>query len=86
MQLFNNETNNNLTYPTIPKVISTKDLSYMKDMVSWNSSSAKKMDTYAQQVECEQLRKTFEKASATNKKNLEQLLNVLKAHEGGFQH
>ena len=35
----------------VPKMISTKDLSYISDMFNWHLIAAKKMECYAEMIE-----------------------------------
>ncbi|AYC30057.1 hypothetical protein [Paenisporosarcina cavernae] len=85
MNLFQSNQTEQIPYPTVPKMISSKDLSYIKDMHSWNMNVSKKMTYYASQVSCEKLRSLFEDAAKTHETHNQRLQSVLKAHEGGLQ-
>ena len=43
----------------VPNIISTKDLSYIKDMASWNLVMAKKINSYIVCVQDEDVRKVI---------------------------
>ena len=46
----------------VPNIISTKDLSYLEDMLNWNFILIKKINNYLNDVKDKDVIKTFEKA------------------------
>lgn len=47
---------------SVPNIISTKDLSYLEDMLNWNFILIKKINNYLKDVNDKDVIKTFEKA------------------------
>ncbi len=47
---------------SVPNIISTKDLSYLEDMLNWNFTLIKKINNYLYLVKDEGVKKELEKA------------------------
>ncbi len=47
---------------SVPNIISTKDLSYIEDMLNWNFTLIKKINNYLYLVKDEGVKKELEKA------------------------
>lgn len=47
---------------SVPNIISTKDLSYIEDMLNWNFTLIKKINNYLSLVKDEGVKKELEKA------------------------
>ena len=47
---------------SVPNIISTKDLSYLEDMLNWNFILIKKINNYIDEVKDEDVRKVLVKA------------------------
>ena len=47
---------------SVPNIISTKDLSYIEDMLNWNFTLIKKINNYIYLVKDEGVKKELEKA------------------------
>lgn len=65
----------------VPKMISTKDLSYIKDMFNWNYLTYKKLQDYSECIEAEGLSEQFQELIALHKDNCEHLIKLLE--DGG---
>ena len=61
----------------VPNIISTKDLSYIKDMVSWNLVMAKKINSYIVCVQDEDVRKVLLDAYKMHKEHYKELMEIL---------
>ena len=61
----------------VPNIISTKDLSYIKDMASWNLVMAKKINSYIVCVQDEDVRKVLLDAYKMHKENYKELMEIL---------
>jgi uncharacterized membrane protein len=57
--------------------LSTKELNYVKDHLSWELLMAKKYHSYAQQVSDPQLKQTVEEIGRKHQNNYNTLLNHL---------
>ena len=62
---------------TVPAIISTKDLSYLEDMMQWNYTLSKKAYHYSTEVTDEALKDAFLSLANTCKDHYEQLLQAL---------
>ena len=60
-----------------PKMISTKDLSYLSDMFEWNFIAAKKALHYSNEVKNEELKKELDKVYKMHEKHLKKILEIL---------
>ncbi len=83
MNLFSQTNDQQMLFPEPPKMISTKDFSYFKDMMSWNLLAAKKMNWAAQNCQLPDLKKEFETAEQMHTNHYNELLKTLKQSEGG---
>lgn len=59
---------------TPPAVVTTKDLQYLKDAMSWLLIAAKKCAHFAQEAECSQVKQALEQAGQTHQKHYNMLL------------
>lgn len=62
---------------SVPNIISTKDLSYLEDMLNWNYVLIKKINNYVNEVKDTDVKKLLEKCSKDLKKNYNDILNTL---------
>lgn len=62
---------------SVPSIISTKDLSYLEDMLNWNFILIKKINNYIDEVKDEDVKKVLVKASKSLNSDFEVLLNFL---------
>lgn len=68
---------NQVPIPAPPRVITTKDLSYIKDALSWQLIAFKKFHFYAQQVQEPQIKQALEKAGQMHQRHYQKLLTHL---------
>lgn len=61
----------------VPNIISTKDLSYIKDMASWNLVMAKKINSYIVCVQDEDVIKVLLDAYKMHKEHYKELMEIL---------
>lgn len=61
----------------VPNIISTKDLSYIKDMLNWSLTMAKKAKHYSELAEDEEIYDFFNKVNKVHKKHYEYLIQIL---------
>ncbi|MDD2203117.1 MAG: hypothetical protein PHT75_04430 [Bacilli bacterium] len=66
---------------TLPNMISTKDLDYLKDMLNWNFIAAKKAAHYLQHIEDEDVKNVITQVGDMHKQHFNILLNIL--NQGG---
>ncbi|WP_284141713.1 hypothetical protein [Virgibacillus sp. LDC-1] len=57
-----------------PQIISTKDLSYISDMLSWNLDAFKKANFYATQCQNPEVKEAIEQAGKLHQQHYERLL------------
>lgn len=62
---------------SVPNIISTKDLSYLEDMLNWNFVLIKKINNYLNEIKDEDVVKTFDKAYKELMKNYNDILSTL---------
>ena len=62
---------------SVPNIISTKDLSYLEDMLNWNFILIKKINNYFNDIKDEDVIKSFDKAYNELKKNYNDILSTL---------
>lgn len=67
-----------LRWPTPPEVVTTKDLAYLKDSLSWELLAMKKCHHFAQACSDPQLREALEAACRMHQRHYETLLGHLK--------
>jgi hypothetical protein len=82
MNLFSQPKEQQMVFPEPPKMVSTKDFLYLKDMMSWNLLAAKKMNWAAQTCQLPDLKKEFETAEQMHVNHYDELLKTLKQSEG----
>ncbi|MFC5529870.1 ferritin-like domain-containing protein [Cohnella yongneupensis] len=63
--------------PFPPRVITTKDLSYLKDALSWELNAFKKMHFFAGQATDPQIKQALDSAGQMHQAHYEQLLKHL---------
>ena len=61
----------------VPNIISTKDLSYLEDMLNWNFILVKKINHYLNETNDEDIINMFEKARNELLNNYNDILDVL---------
>ncbi len=62
----------------VPKIISTKDLSYIEDMLNWNFYISKKIHDYIDFAEDKDVKKILYETNELLISNYNKLLNILK--------
>jgi len=62
---------------TVPKIISSKDLSYISDMLNWIHTNSKKINHYTNIVEDNDVLKELEKCNNLLTTIYDKLLNIL---------
>lgn len=62
---------------SVPNIISTKDLSYLEDMLNWNFVLIKKVNNYLNDIKDEDVVKCFEKAYKDLMNNYNDILSIL---------
>jgi len=62
---------------TVPKIISSKDLSYISDMLNWIHTNSKKINHYTNIAEDNDVLKELEKCNNLLTTIYDQLLNIL---------
>lgn len=60
-----------------PNVISVKDLLYIEDMLNWNFIMNKKIYSYLECIEDEEIKKLLIKTKKMHSKHYQNLLNIL---------
>lgn len=63
--------------PVPPRVITTKDLLYLKDALSWELMAFKKFHFFAQQAVNPQIKQALDKAGQMHQRHYEKLLTHL---------
>ena len=61
----------------VPNIISTKDLSYIKDMLSWNLVMAKKSKEYLKLIGDKDVKELLKKVNEVHKSHYEMLLEII---------
>lgn len=62
---------------SVPNIISTKDLSYLEDMLNWNFVLIKKINNYLNDIKDDDVVKSFDKAYKELMRNYNDILNTL---------
>ena len=62
---------------SVPNIISTKDLSYLEDMLNWNFILIKKINNYFNDIKDEDVIKSFDEAYKELMKNYNDILSTL---------
>ena len=73
MQQTNQQMNGIMAQP--PTMISSKDLLYLTDMMSWNLIAAKKAHAFAAECQIPEIKQAIEKAGQMHQKHYQTLLN-----------
>ena len=68
---------------TVPNMISTKDLSYISDMINWNMTAGKAAHHYSQECKLEDIQKMMEVVRDMHARHVETLVTILK--EGQYE-
>lgn len=63
--------------PVPPRVITTKDLLYLKDALSWELEAFKKFHFFAQQAKSPQIKQALDKAGQMHQRHYQKLLTHL---------
>lgn len=63
--------------PNPPRAITTKDLSYLKDAMSWELLAFKKFNFYAQHVTNEEIKQALDQAGRMHQDHYQRLLSHL---------
>ncbi|QDX91398.1 ferritin-like domain-containing protein [Brevibacillus laterosporus] len=72
-----NAQNQQIPFPTPPKVITGKDLNYLKDALSWELNACKKLHSFAEQVKDPQIKDLLNKTGYMHQMHYEQLITHL---------
>jgi len=83
MSLFSQPSDQTVMYQEPPKMISSKDLQYLSDMLSWNLLASKKMNWAAENCQLADLKKEFQSAGQMHSKHYDEILKLLQQNEGG---
>lgn len=79
-QSFNQQTQQQALMPQPPSMISTKDLSYINDMLSWNLIAMKKAHFAAEHCQDQDVRNALEKCGQMHQRHFEKIMSHLNAH------
>ena len=63
---------------SVPNIISTKDLSYISDMLNWNLTFKKKVDHFNNEVNDQDIKNLFSNLSQMLLNHYQKLENILK--------
>jgi hypothetical protein len=69
-----------------PFVLTTKDMSYITDMLSWNLLAMKKSHYFAQQCQDQEIRQAIESACSMHQRHYEKLLQHMGSHMNSKKH
>lgn len=61
----------------IPKIISTKDLSYFEDIMNWNLTLSKKCHMYKDLITDSEIKKFISEVAKMHSVHYEKILNIL---------
>jgi hypothetical protein len=81
LYIANNNFERMMKMNTVPVMISTKDLEYIKDMLNWNLIAAKKATHYLEHIEDQEVADLITQISDMHKQHYNTLLNLL--NQGG---
>ncbi|GAA0499866.1 hypothetical protein GCM10008986_28880 [Salinibacillus aidingensis] len=73
----NNQYQQTNPMPAPPNMISTKDQSYLSDMLSWNLLASKKAHFFAQQCQNQEVKTALESAGEMHQRHYEKILQYL---------
>ncbi len=62
----------------VPNMISTKDLSYIEDMMHWNFTDSKKAFHFANEISDEEIKQLANRIAIMHKQHITKLLDMLK--------
>ncbi len=62
----------------VPKMISSKDLDYIKDILNWNLIASKKGFHYLQHIKDEEVKTAIEETTNMHAEHYKKVLNILK--------
>lgn len=62
----------------IPNMISSKDLSYIEDMMNWNMIYSKKCYMYKSMISDSEIKKFIDEVAKMHTSHYEKLLNILR--------
>lgn len=65
----------------VPEMISTKDLSYISDIINWNVTASKTSYHFSNEVEDEELKTLLQNVSTMHADHVRRLVQIL--NEGG---
>ncbi len=66
---------------TVPKMISTKDLSYLEDMFHWNFTAFKQLVHFSNEVENEEIQELFQSLSEMHYQHMAWILAILRKED-----
>lgn len=66
---------------TVPKMISTKDLSYLEDMFHWNFTAFKQLVHFSNEVENEEIQELFQGLSEMHYQHMSWILAILRKED-----
>ncbi len=61
----------------VPNIITTKDLSYLEDIYSWNFNACKEINSFIDCIEDEQILKKIKETSQMHKEICKKILTIL---------
>ncbi|WP_053218737.1 hypothetical protein [Virgibacillus senegalensis] len=67
-----------------PSMISSKDLLYLTDMLSWNLNATKKAHFYASQSQIPEIHQALEAACQMHQRHYQQILDHLNSQPGNI--
>ncbi len=71
---------NQVPIPSPPRAITTKDLLYIKDALSWELLAFKKFHFLAQQVQNSQIKQALDKVGQMHQRHFQKLLSHLQVN------
>lgn len=63
---------------TVPKIISTKDLSYLSDMFEWNYTAFKQVNHYISEVKNEDVKDLLERVRNMHEDHMNFIIAIMK--------
>lgn len=84
MQQTNQQNNGSMAQP--PTMISSKDLLYLTDMMSWNLNAAKKAHALASQCQLPEIKQAIEQTKKMHQNHYQTLLNYTKSQSNQTIH
>ncbi|MDF2608511.1 MAG: hypothetical protein K0S34_2713 [Bacillales bacterium] len=70
----------------VPFVLTTKDVSYISDMLSWNLLAMKKAHFFAQQCQDQEIKQAIEGACTMHQRHYDKLLQHMGSHMNSQTH